>query len=88
MVNRVFLPDGTTEITDDSRALIYALGFDSNKYFGRIYPAEMKERISGTGHCDCRGNGEFILLPVDHPDVLEGGKRYMQCRKCGGWSHL
>lgn len=88
MVNRIFLPDGKTEITDNPKALIFALGFDSNKYFGKIFSGEMKERISGKGHCDCLGNGEFILLPVDHPDVIEGGKRYMQCRKCGCWSHL
>ena len=45
-------------------------------------------RIQGTGHCNCNGNGEFVLLPIAHKDVQEGGKRYMQCRKCGGWSHL
>ena len=45
-------------------------------------------RISGTGHCACGGDGEFVLLPANDPDVIQGGKRYMQCRKCGGWSHL
>ena len=87
-MNKIFLEDGKTEITDDARALIYALGFNSNKYFGRIFPGEMKERIQGKGHCDCCGDGEFVLLPVTHPDVVEGQKRYMICRKCGGWSHL
>lgn len=45
-------------------------------------------RIAGMGHCDCAGNGEFDLLPLNHPDVQDGKKRYMQCRKCGCWSHL
>ena len=44
-------------------------------------------RIKGV-HCDCHGNGIFKLLPKDHPDVIEGGKRYIQCTICGGWSHL
>jgi hypothetical protein len=48
------------------------------------YPA----RISGSGHCDCKNGGEFELLPKDDPAVVEGMKRYMQCRICGGWSHL
>ena len=88
MPNRIFLPDGKTEITNEPRKLIYALGFDSNKYIGKIYAFDMKERISGKGHCDCYGEGEFVLLPVDHPDVIEGQKRYMKCRKCGCFSHL
>lgn len=87
-MNRVFLPDGKTEITDNNRALVYAMGFDTNKYFGKIFPGEMQERIQGKGHCDCFGDGEFILLPKNHPDVIDGQKRYMKCRKCGCYSHL
>lgn len=45
-------------------------------------------RIQGAGHCDCEGEGEFELLPVNHPDVVDGKKRYMICRKCGCYSHL
>ncbi len=45
-------------------------------------------RLGGDGHCNCGGNGEFVLLPLSDPDVQEGKKRYMQCRKCGCWSHL
>lgn len=45
-------------------------------------------RISGDGHCYCEGNGEFVLLDSENEAVKEGGKRYMVCRKCGGWSHL
>lgn len=44
-----------------------------------------KSRLSGA-HCDCNGDGEFELLSLD--ECLEGGKRYMKCRKCGGVSHL
>ena len=51
-------------------------------------PMNQRSRIAGTGHCGCFGNGEFVLLPLDHPAVQEGEKRYMQCRKCGGYSHL
>lgn len=47
-----------------------------------------KSRIAGSGHCACGGHGEFELLPVSHPDVRSGQKRYMFCRKCGGYSHL
>lgn len=45
-------------------------------------------RVSGPGHCQCGGNGEFELLPASHSDVQEGKKRYMRCRKCGCYSHL
>lgn len=45
------------------------------------------ERIEGN-HCQCDGNGEFVLLSKKHPVVVEGGKDYMVCRVCGGYSHL
>ena len=48
---------------------------------------DFPKRIMGQ-HCDCRAGGEFELLPKDHPAVIEGGKRYMECRICGGSSHL
>ena len=44
-------------------------------------------RLNGN-HCDCGADGDFVLLPTTHPDVKEGCKRYMQCQRCGGWSHL
>ena len=47
-----------------------------------------KSRIAGSGHCACGGNGEFELLPLYAAEVKEGHKRYMFCRKCGGFSHL
>ena len=34
--------------------------------------------------CFCNGNGEFVICE----DNKEGDKVYMQCRKCGGFSHL
>lgn len=34
--------------------------------------------------CYCNGNGEFVICK----DNKEGDKVYMQCRKCGGYSHL
>ena len=49
--------------------------------------SDFPKRISGK-HCDCHAGGEFDLLPKDDPMVITGGKRYMQCRICGGWSHL
>jgi len=46
------------------------------------------DRIAGE-HCDCgEGRGEFVLLPETDPVVVEGGKDYMKCRVCGGYSHL
>jgi hypothetical protein len=44
-------------------------------------------RLEGT-HCNCDGAGEFVLLPINHPAVVSGGKRYMECRKCALTSHL
>lgn len=85
--NKVYLHKGDAEEMTPLQ-LIYALGFDSNKYIGVISPVEMIERITGY-HCDCGENkGEFDLLPVDDPSVVDGGKRYMKCRKCGAYSHL
>jgi len=54
----------------------------------RLFESDFPERVSGHGHCDCEDGGDFELLPSDDPAVVEGGKRYMQCRICGGCSHL
>lgn len=51
-------------------------------------PNNPNNRLSGSGHCNCAGDGEFVLLPGTDPDVQSSGKRYMYCRKCGCWSHL
>lgn len=54
---------------------------------------DFPERLKGY-HCDCGiteegySAGEFDLLPLNSRDVREGGKAYMQCRNCGGFSHL
>lgn len=34
--------------------------------------------------CGCNGNGEFVICPDNKPN----DKVYIQCRKCGGYSHL
>ena len=54
--------------------------------FKRITETEMRNRLRNL--CYCGDEGEFDLLPPDDEAVLSGGKRYMQCRKCGLWSHL
>lgn len=54
--------------------------------YSSSYPYEM-DRVTGD-MCDCNGEGVFDLLPLDDPAVIEGGKRYMECRKCGRYSHL
>ena len=54
---------------------------------------DFPKRLKGH-HCDCGiteegySAGEFDLLPISSRDVREGGKAYMQCRNCGGFSHL
>lgn len=54
---------------------------------------DFPERLKGY-HCDCGiteegySKGEFILLSKETEDVREGGKAYMQCVKCGCYSHL
>ena len=59
--------------------------------FYKIKPENLVEfiesRIAGT-HCACEGEGVFELLPLEDEIVQEGGKRYMQCTICGGYSHL
>lgn len=50
------------------------------------HPYEL-ERIEGD-LCYCDGDGVFDLLPLTDEAVIEGGKRYMICRKCGLSSHL
>lgn len=55
--------------------------------------SDFPERLKGY-HCSCGiteegySAGEFELLPIDCEEVKEGGKAYMKCVKCGGWSHL
>lgn len=86
-MNKVFNENGE-DITVRGDKLVYAMGFNSEKYKNKISSDEARARIQGKGHCDCFGYGTFDLLPVNHPAVQDGLKRYMVCRKCGCWSHL
>ena len=88
-MNTVYRPGSNTPLMPDQ------LCFEANAlYSRRKRPFSIcdfvgpNSRIAGTGHCDCNGDGEFELLPVHHPDVQNGQKRYMICRKCGCYSHL
>jgi len=63
-------------------AIAYSFGIESEA--GESYD---ESRISGE-MCSCNGNGEFVLEPPHSTMCREGGKRYMECRNCGGVSHL
>lgn len=76
------IPMTPQELADAANAITTSHPFTAADFAGP------KSRIAGAGHCDCGGNGKFELLPINHPDVQEGGKRYMICRICGGVSHL
>lgn len=76
------IPLSPEELAKEANALSKRNLFKPSDFIGE------NSRIAGEGHCSCGGNGEFELLPEDDPDVVSGGKRYMVCRKCGGWSHL
>jgi len=56
----------------------------TSKYYGGKYDMS---RLEGD-HCDCRGNGKFVLLPLLDECVQSGQKRYMVCYICGKYSHL
>lgn len=86
-MNKVYYQDGNTPLTPEE------LAHEANAITRRpcfaIYDFIGDEsRISGSGHCDCDGEGEFELLDADDPMVIEGKKRYMRCRICGCYSHL
>ena len=74
-INYVFLrEDVTTPLTNAQLA--------EESGLKRITEEDYPERIMGD-QCNCEGPGEFVLLPK-----IKGEKRYMQCRICGGYSHL
>lgn len=86
-MNKVYFPGGKTPITpvqmaDAANAITRRNCFTPADFEGE------NSRIAGAGHCDCEGNGEFELLPKEHPIVADGKKRYMFCRACGCYSHL
>lgn len=64
-----------------------ALAFEVTDIGMRATAEDYPKRIEGA-HCNCNGNGEFVLLPKDVLYVVTAKKRYMQCRICGGYSHL
>lgn len=87
-MNRVFKEGEYTTPLTPKELCIAANIITSNYPFKESDFMGENSRIQGSGHCDCGGNGDFELLAANDPDVIEGGKRYMHCRKCGGWSHL
>ncbi len=87
-MNQVFYASGKMPLTPEQLAKEANALYKNKTVF---YPSDFRgpdSRIAGNGHCYCGGNGEFELLPLMHPDVIEGKKRYMICRKCGAVSHL
>lgn len=78
IINKVFNKGNDVPLTNKQLAEEAGRNFQESDY---------PYRISGR-LCDCRNGGEFELLPKDDLAVVEGEKRYMQCRICGGWSHL
>ena len=86
-MNQVFMRGSHTPLTPEQLANAANAITERNPFFPVDFQGP-SSRIQGTGHCACGGNGEFELLPPSHPDVKEGQKRYMICRKCGCYSHL
>ena len=79
MANKIYLPNdnqamSNTDLTKYWNESGYNGDYDTNRIEGAM--------------CNCNGDGEFELLARDSEAVLEGGKDYMQCRKCGEFSHL
>ena len=84
--NRVYAtPMSNTPLT--LTELRYEFAFCNEEKAKMLTDVEMAERINGD-LCNCCGEGEFDLLPLNNEDVMEDQKRYMKCRKCGCWSHL
>lgn len=89
------------EIAEHANAVHNIAGGKGNPYTeGMFIPhnedGKTSYRLTGY-HCDCGcdenaigkpSRGEFELLPLTDSSVREGGKAYMKCRKCGGYSHL
>jgi hypothetical protein len=63
------------------------LSYEVNLIGGKLTPAHFPSRVIGK-LCDCVDGGDFVLSPINDENVQTGGKRYMQCRKCGVWAHL
>lgn len=80
---KIFNAEGTRELTIE----------EIREEFMRVSPRwrptdeEMRSRLTGY-HCNCRpGEGELLILrPESGEKPFE--KAYVQCRICGGYSHL
>lgn len=83
-------PMTSEELANWANAVHALSGAKGSPFTADMFP---HDRLKGH-HCNCGvteegfTKGEFELLPLSDPDVREGGKAYMQCKKCGGWSHL
>ena len=87
-MNKIYRQGETTPLLPDQICLEANALYRRNRPFFIGDFTGPNSRIAGAGHCDCAGEGEFELLPLHHPDVQDGKKRYMVCRKCGCYSHL
>lgn len=86
-MNQVFYPHTNTPLAPEQLAM-EANALYKRPHFTAYDFKGSDSRIADAGHCYCNGDGEFELLPITHPYVVEGLKRYMVCRKCGALSHL
>jgi hypothetical protein len=79
MLNKIYKTNGKRPLSHMKLDILwekqgYNEGYDISRIQGQM--------------CDCKNGGHFELLPSNHPAVIEGGKLYMVCRKCGCSSHL
>ena len=97
----IFNPNGVrmtaTEIARWANKVHRQSGGKGNPFssldYVRSYRTGHTNRLKGN-MCNCGVDpngfsaGEFVLLPLNDTAVIEGGKAYMVCRKCGCHSHL
>lgn len=99
-MNKIYNTDGSGPLTDEQIQqctfdFFKAGHFHLHPIIKNMRPSQWAEQtVQGLGHCECVENGEqmgeFVLMPMTSclPPYSEGGKWYMQCRKCGCFSHL
>lgn len=89
----VFNPNGIvmtcSELAKWANTVHQIAGGKGNPFTENMIPERLKGDMCSCG-TDSNGIslGEFVLLPLFDESVREGGKAYMQCKKCGCWSHL